>query len=311
MIAPALRREIGRERFDAVIVHGHSPAAMLVAAAAGKAAGIPVFMRGETHLGLARSAAKAVLRRMLMGALYGRLDAMLAIGSANAAFYRAMGVPGSKIFLMPYAVDNARFVSESRIAEGDRAAIRARFGARDGIPIILYAAKFQPRKRPADLIRAGASLSEGGVPFHLVMVGSGELEGELRALGAMLPAGSIHFAGFVNQAELPRVYAACDIFVLPSENEPWGLAVNEAMCAGLPIVASAEIGCVADLVRDGVNGRTFPAGDTKALADALKTLLKDGTARRRMGTASREIISRWSYSECLDGLRTALAHARH
>ena len=76
----------------------------------------------------------------------------------------------------------------------------------------------------------------------------------LRQLG--LP--NIYFAGFVNQAALPaRVYAACDVFVLPSENETWGLAVNEAMCAGLPIVVSSEIGCAPDLVHDNCNGRTF------------------------------------------------------
>ena len=74
------------------------------------------------------------------------------------------------------------------------------------------------------------------------MVGS--MEAELRALAADLGADNVYFPGFVNQSVLPRIYAACDIFVLPSQDEPWGLAINEAMCAGLPIIASGEIGCV-------------------------------------------------------------------
>ena len=118
---------------------------------------------------------------------------------------------------------------------------------------------------------------------------------------------NVHFAGFVNQAALPRVYAACDVFVLPSENETWGLAINEAMCAGLPIVASSEIGCVPDLVHDGCNGRTFSAGDVGGLTEALQPLLTDPELRRRMGESSRNIIARWSYAECQAGLRAALA----
>ena len=89
----------------------------------------------------------------------------------------------------------------------------------------------------------------------------------------------MHFHGFANQSVLPQIYGAADVFVLPSENEPWGLAVNEAMCAGLPIVASAEVGCVADLVRAGVNGQTFAAGDVEGLANALHPVLVDRETR--------------------------------
>ncbi|HVI16413.1 MAG TPA: glycosyltransferase family 4 protein, partial [Pseudolabrys sp.] len=117
---------------------------------------------------------------------------------------------------------------------------------------------------------------------------------------------NVHFHGFANQSALPQIYGASDVFVLPSENEPWGLAVNEAMCAGLPIVASAEIGCAADLVRAGVNGQTFETGDVEGLASALHPILGDAGTRRRMGLASSDIISRWSYAECAAGLRAAV-----
>lgn len=307
MMAPELWRELRADRFDALIVHGHTPAANLVGIAAAKRAGIHVFMRGETHLGLARSKLKLALRRRLMGGLYRACDGVLAIGSANAAFYRAMGVPSHRIFLVPYTVDNERFMAESRLANAERVELRSSLGVRDDQPIILYAAKFQPRKRPDDLLRAAAMLKRSGLEFHLVMVGSGEMESRLRDLTVELGLNNVHLRGFVNQRALPRVYAACDVFVLPSENEPWGLAINEAMCAGLPIVASAEIGCVPDLVKDGLNGRTFAAGDVNGLAEALRSLLMDAGLRRRFGDASRAIITRWSYAECHKGLRAALA----
>ena len=87
---------------------------------AAKSAGLPVMMRGETHLGLPCHGIKAILRRPLMGALYRSCDRLLAIGSANAAFYRAMGVPTNKIFLVPYSVDNDRFVRSASLTDDQR-----------------------------------------------------------------------------------------------------------------------------------------------------------------------------------------------
>jgi len=306
-VVPAVWGEIRRSGLDALVVHGHSPAALLIGIAAAKTAGIPVFMRGETHLGLSRPSLKLQLRKLAMGTLYGRLDAMLAIGSANAAFYRAMGVPDRRIFLTPYVVDNARFMETARQSPEERAERRLQLGVADDRPIILYSAKFDARKCPQDMLRAAAQLNAEGAIFQLAMIGSGALEAELRTLADQLAIRNVQFHGFVNQSDMPRIYGACDIFVLPSRDEPWGLAVNEAMCAGLPIVASSEIGCVPDLVKDGLNGYTFSAGDVTALSGTLRRLISDAELRGRMGTASRELISRWSFAEVAQGLRAALA----
>ena len=307
IIAPQLWRDIRSGSFDAMIVHGHTPAAMILAAVAAKASRIPVLMRCETHLGLRRSVLKRLLRHQVIGSLYRQFDAVLAIGSANRDFYRAIGVPADRIFPMPYAVDNGRFVAGSLLSATERRDVRAALGVGDERPIVLYAAKFQPRKRSEDLLRAAALLNEAGAKFHLAMIGSGEREAQLRATARFLGLANVCFPGFVNQAALPRYYGACDIFVLPSSDEPWGLAINEAMCAALPIVAASEIGCVPDLVRDGVNGRIFPAGNIAALAEALRKLIADAGLRERMGQASRDMIARWSYAECAAGLSAALA----
>jgi len=306
MLAPAVWKEIRISALDALVVHGHSPAALIVGIAAAKMFGIPVFMRGETHLALSRSSFKAWLRKSIMRAFYASLNGVLAIGSANRDFYRAMGVPERRIFRAPYTVDNARFMEAARMTESERTEMRAKLGVHDDRPILLYSAKFEERKCPGDLLRASAQLNADGEVFQLAMVGSGAMEAELRGLAATLGMGNVHFHGFVNQTTIPRIYAACDVFVLPSKDEPWGLAINEAMCAGLPIVASAEIGCVPDLVRDGVNGRIFRAGDIAELGSALRSMIGDRETRLAMGAASRAIISRWSFAEVGEGLRMAL-----
>ncbi|MEY4269901.1 MAG: hypothetical protein RLZZ58_1117, partial [Pseudomonadota bacterium] len=157
-----------------------------------------------------------------------------------------------------------------------------------------------------DLIGAARLLKDRGLDCHVILAGAGEMEAALREQAAENPDLSIHFPGFFNQSEVPKLLAACDIFVLPSQAEPWGLIVNEAMCAGLPIVASEEIGSVVDLIRPGINGATFPATDVAALAAAIEPMLRDADVRRAMGDASRAIISAWNYDCCVDGLRAAL-----
>lgn len=308
LTAPQVWNEVRSGQYDVIWLHGHNYAANLIALTAAKTSGLHVLMRGETHLGLPCNGVKALLRRPLMGALYRGCDRLLAIGSANAAYYRAMGVPERKIVLVPYSVDNNRFVASSTLTEQQRVEARRRFNIPIDRPAVLYAAKFSLRKRPGDLLDAALRLSQNSTqPFTIVMTGAGELEGDLRAFCVSNGLGNVVFTGFVNQSELPALYAASDVFVLPSEQEPWGLAVNEAMCAALPIVVSKEVGCVADLVRDGVNGFTPAAGDIDGLMGALKVLIEDEDVRRRQGRASHARIMQWGYHECLQGIRAALA----
>jgi glycosyltransferase involved in cell wall biosynthesis len=308
LIVPQVWKELRSGRYDVLWLHGHNYAANLIALLAAKTAGIPVMMRGETHLGLTRGTIKSRLRRPLMGALYRSCDRLLAIGSANAAFYQAMGVPDRKIFLVPYCVDNDRFVQSAKLTDEQRAEIRQRYKMPMKQPTVLYASKFTPRKRPGDLLEAVRRLKqETDRAFTVVMVGSGELERELRTFCAEHALDNVVFTGFLNQTELPAIYGASDVFVLPSEHEPWGLAVNEAMCAGLPIVVSREVGCVPDLVKDGANGFTPVAGDVDGLARALRCLIEDGDLRRRLGRASLARIQQWGYRQCLDGVKAALA----
>src|SRR5262249_39282768 len=148
--------------------------------------------------------------------------------------------------------------------------------------------KFTRRKRPGDLLAAARRLREtADIPFTVVMVGSGELEPELRVYCEQHRLDNVIFTGFVNQADLPALYSASDIFVLPSQDEPWGLAVNEAMCAGLPIIVSRDVGCAVDLVKDDVNGFTPAAGDIEGLTGALQALIASPELRRRLADAGR------------------------
>jgi glycosyltransferase involved in cell wall biosynthesis len=90
---------------------------------------------------------------------------------------------------------------------------------------------------------------------------------------------------------MPVVYQLCDVFVLPSTGpgESWGLAVNEAMAAGKPVIVSDKCGCAVDLVVNGKNGFTFIAGDINDLALKMKTMIN---SKNELGKWSENSLSR-------------------
>lgn len=302
-----LWQALGSGGFDALVLHGHNHLANLVALAAARFHRIPVLYKAETHLLLPRSRFKGALRPAALRALFSQVAGFLYIGSRNRAFYRSLGIADDRLWFYPYTVDNDRFRAYDASTSRERIATRRSLGLADDVPVVTYASKFMPRKHPDHLILAAKQLIERGSHLQLLMIGSGELEGELRALADSEPRLKTVFAGFMNQSELPRALGASDVFVLPSEDEPFGLIVNEAMCAGLPVVASEEVGCVGDLVRDGENGATFAAGDVAGLAAALGSIVDDPALRAQMAERSITIIAAWAYSENLAGLRAALS----
>jgi glycosyltransferase involved in cell wall biosynthesis len=310
LIAPEIWKTVRSVNCDALVIHGHGYCANVLAFAAAKSVGIPVFMRGETHLGLTRSKFRSFVRNRMLSWLYAYCSGVLAIGTANKEFYVSIGVPEAKIHLVPYTVDNERFSEAARLSDEEKSAVRRQLGIEGDAPVIVYAGKFQLRKHPGDVLRAAKQLSNDGLEFNLVMAGSGELGPALKELARELELKNVFFPGFINQASLPGVLGACDIFVLPSEEEPWGLIVNEAMCAAMPVVVASGVGCVRDLVRVGKNGLTFPVGNVDRLADALRALVVDPQKVREMGRESRLMIDHWSYRQCLDGVRLALNSAK-
>lgn len=310
LVCPELVLQLRRGRYDAVWVHGQQFAAYILAFGLAKLQGIPVMTRADSHLGLSRPWLKKQIRNRVLALQYRFIDRFLAAGTANHRYYRTLGAPEERIFSVPFSVDNERFMKESALTGEQRAALRASFGVQDERPVLLYASKLLPRKHPDDLLYAAAMLKARGKLVHVVIAGSGSMGRELEALAAKLRLDNVTFLGFVNQVELPKLYGASDVFVLPAEDEPWGLIVNEVMCAGLPIVVGGGVGCVPDLLAEGLNGFTCVAGNPLSLASALEPLVDSAALRHSMGRESRRRISTWGYEECRQGIRAAVSAFR-
>ncbi len=265
----------------------------------------PLLFRGDSHRLVPRVGAKEWVRRGALTLLMRRFAAFLYVGQANRRYFLHHGVPASRLFFAPHSVDNARFAGQREATLLAATAWRRELGLADDDTVILSAGKFEPKKNLAVLIRA---FMQADLPrASLLLVGSGPQEQELRALAASHP--KIRFAPFQNQLQMPRTYAAGDLFVLPSQgaSETWGLAVNEAMCLSRPIIVSADVGCGEDLVRPRENGLIFPTGDVAALARCLTEALADRDRLRAWGEKSFEIVARYSYTQTTAGLVRALA----
>jgi glycosyltransferase involved in cell wall biosynthesis len=272
---------------DAVLVMGWNQLGLLQGWFAAKWCGVPLIVRGESNAKRARAGWKRALHRLLLSIP----DRFVAIGASNREFYRQVGIADSAIDVAPYFVDNAFFAT--RAAAVDRADQRAAWGIAESDVCLLFAGKFEAKKRPFDLLAAVAALpADVRSRIVVLMVGAGPLEASLRAQ-AEAAGLRVAWAGFLNQSEIPAAYAVADVLVLPSDHgETWGLVVNEAMACGVPAIVSDQVGCADDLVRPGETGLVFPMGDVAALAKAIVALATNPERRRAMGEAARAVVTR-------------------
>ena len=298
--------------FDVLWVHGYMRLYHLVAMIRARLQGRIVLNRDEAWaFSAARGPVKKIIKRLFYGLLRRICHGWLVIGTANRDYYLANGMKKETVFSVPYAVDNTAFAQRAAVASATRDALRSELGLEAGRPVVLFASKFMERKRPEDLLAAFAKLvaDPGSRQPYLVMVGDGERNSALQEQAKALDiVQSVRFAGFRNQSELPRFYDLCDVFVLPSIHEPWGLVVNEVMNAGRAVIVSDQVGAAADLVREGENGFIFPAGDVDSLTDRLLKVLSDPVQCQRMGERSRQIIDTWDFFSDLEGFKRAANH---
>jgi glycosyltransferase involved in cell wall biosynthesis len=249
--------------------------------------GMPTLFFGDSHLLDGDTAGprwwfkSAVLRQV-----YSWPTGILVPGRANRAYCERFGVLREKLHPCPHSIEVGRFAPPQAEYEAEAARWRSELQIGPYHKVLLYAGKFEPKKRPVELMRAVSRLRDPAV--MLILVGGGALHGEIDAL-AMAEPSRFRVLPFQNQSRMPVVYRLGDIFVLPSGyRESWGLAVNEALACGTPVIVSDRVGCAADVV-DPTCGRIFAWNDWNAFARAATELLDDraGLARMRCAAAAR------------------------
>jgi glycosyltransferase involved in cell wall biosynthesis len=294
---PGLRQLIHDGHFDAILCFvGYVRASFWISRLAAFQSDTR-FLFGTDATSLAardRSIWKRNLKRFVWPGLFRLADQVIVPSSGGKALMLSLGIPEERVTLTPYSVDNEWWFERAGLV--NREAVRQSWGANSGDVVILFCAKLQPWKRPLDLLRAFAT---AGLPNgFLVFAGDGPLWAELQAEAEKLGiAARVRFLGFVNQSQLPDVYASADVMVIPSEYEPFAVVVNEAMCCGCPVIASDRVGAARDLVAPISQELIFPSGDVPALAKVLHQLASEPSQLVDLGRRGRARITSWSPRE--------------
>jgi glycosyltransferase involved in cell wall biosynthesis len=310
LVNPAIVPALIRGRYDAVIfMFGWGAVTALLGIATCWLMRTPFFLFGDSSFPPPETSLRAKVRAAVMRMLFGLTTGFMVCGELNAAYYRHYGADERTFFLLPWAVDNDRFVRAAQITPAERNALRTRYGIAADAVVILFSAKLVARKDPMALLRAFAQMRHRA-RAALVFMGDGELRPELERFAREQRLEGVHFIGFINQREIPQHYAMSDVFVLPSLYEPRGTVINEAMVCGLPVVVTDRCGPIGDIVQENDNAFIYPAGDVDALRAALDRLVSDDALRARMAGRSLAIIATWDFRRGVEGVREMLRWVR-
>jgi 1,2-diacylglycerol 3-alpha-glucosyltransferase len=289
-LARAVWQRLNKLNPAIVLVPGYYTVPALAAAVWAKFHGKKsVLMTESTAHDHSRIWWRETLKKLLVRNLF---DWAVAGGTPHRRYLQQLGFPPGRVARFYDVVDNDFF--HDCCGEARRSHQAGDFGLPQ--QYFLYVGRIAAEKNTSALVAAYVRYRESGGSWSLVLVGDGPQCKEIRAMSANTPyADDIHFPGLKATSELPKYYAFASAFVLPSTREPWGLVVNEAMAASLPVVVSQRCGCAEDLVSEGENGFTFDPSQPNALTESLSRVSGlSQQERNEMGRRSYEIVCQFS-----------------
>ena len=306
LVNPGLWKLIRSQAFDAIVIYtGYMYASFWIACFAAKSCGIPVIISSDSSSLHQREGKRwrAKLKPFVLGHVYRYIDVLMAASRPVKELAMELGKPEDEIVIIRSGVDKDTWIT--RLKKFDRQTVRTFWSVPPEAPVVLYCAKLQPWKRPLDLLRAFSKANLSG--SYLVYAGEGpqrpELEREAKSLGI---AERVRILGFVNDSQLPGVYKAADLFVLPSEYDPCPLVVPEAMFSGLPVVLSDAVVGRLDMIDPGNSGYAYRCGDTDGLAAILRKVLADRDLLQHLKSGVALQMGRWTAADLLNSWVSAI-----
>ena len=280
-------------RFDIVHAHGdYTAIADVITSHFCEAEGVERLRRQGTGVTLGERLQRrrtALLERGVVGLSKGKPLVVLS-ERMRREFLSHYGSLEERLFVIPSGVDSTRYTPANVPLYRDE--IRRRHGVAEASALLLFVGGYWERKGVAQAIKALARLRYPDVT--LMIVGKGNILEYQELARREGVEKRVVFTGPTEQTW--KYYAACDIFLLPTLYEPFGLVILEAMAAGLPVVVSGDAGA-AELVRDGTDALLLKdAGDVDEIAAMLELLLEDDGLRKRMGEEARRtaLCHTWS-----------------
>lgn len=270
--------------------------------------GLPCFLfgdsniRGDNATGLKRRFKSAVVSRVVRWS-----TGILYCGSLGRQYFARYGAKPGHSFPFPYEPDYDKIQS---LSQSQVAAAAEKYQFTSQRKRVLYCGRLAPEKRVDLLLASFSAMADARPDWDLVIVGTGPLEQILKSSVPPSLTHRIQWLGFFDdQDAVSAIYRNCDLLVLPSDFEPWAVVINEALAAGLAVIASDNVGAAADLVRPGVNGLIFPHGDGDALSESLMRATAPETIVSMKNSAAGVLADWRRDADPIDGLRRALRSA--
>lgn len=280
-------RHLLRIKPDVVITSGFNPT-MLYAYGYARLWGkkhIPLgdgTLMSESHL--------SSIHRLIRRTVFRGSAAFIGASDMALSLYESYGVDRNLLFKSPLSVENARFTRAHNQPK--------RFDA-------LFCARFIEWKNPLFVIEVAAALRKVlQREIFLVFAGKGPLENAMRKRLQELHYKNFTFQGYVDQEALPELYGSARVLLFPSANDPWGVVVNEACAAGLPVITTPYAGVAGELVRDNENG-FICAIDIPTWVDRLQRLLTNDGLYQSFSQKSVELVEKYNYEAAAQGIIAA------
>ncbi len=308
---PGVIRLLEDYKPDVVVLAGYAHPTMIRAASWCISRGTPYAITCETS---AKSTATTGLRwkarRCAIGWMIRNMSFGLPVGKHAAAYLRQLGPTNSPMYYFPNTPDTKLFQStaESMSRSSQREAVRERYGFFAGWPLFVFIGRLIDAKRPLDVIDAFQELGTEE-QASLLIVGDGPMMSIVRH--RISGDARIACAGWINdQRELARILAASNALVLPSEHEPWGAVVNEAMASGTCVIATDRVGSAIELIRHGKDGFVVSVCDVPAICEAMHYLIKNPNECEKMGEAAQKNAvqhgAEYAASNLLEGVKEVI-----
>lgn len=294
-------------RAQVVVVAGWAGAESFAAIRWARIQRVPIVIMSESQ---EFDADRTRLREAMKRHIVSMCDAALVGGPTHRDYIAALGIPLERIHLGYNAVDNDHFASGAALALLNSNALRAAHCLPERY--ILASGRFIPKKNFPALVQAhAAAIREVGYGPDLVILGDGETKGAIQdAIRQSGMEGRVHLPGFRDYGALPVYYALAEAFAHVSLTEQWGLVVNEAMAASLPVIVSQPCGSAQTMISDGINGLIINPLSLPDMTAALVRVFKmPPDQRAEMCRAARATVEQWGPERFSEGLKRAVDDA--
>jgi len=296
---------IGKHNIQLVVMNGYNDLTRVLLARWCKQQNIPLLLRGDSNIYSEgrvpplRRTVKAYFLRWLLSQVAG----LMPMGTCGRAFFRLWVDHRLPTFLCPY---EPNYDALQQCDDATRSTFMNQHQLDPARKRLLYCGRLAPVKRVDVLLDAFAKVADECPQWDLVIAGDGAMRESLQKQIPEALKPRVKFVGFLQFEDTVACYHSCNALVHPSEYEPWALVINEAVAAGLAVIATEVTGAAVELVRHGINGLIVPPGDVQQLAGAMRQVTSGDTCNQMRAAASTALAQWRAAADPVDGIRQAL-----